>query len=129
MNAGCAHKVDSPLPPQQIQARHAKLAQRTTTRKTTVPLFANLAKLEHQQKTREAQHARQVAPSAPFAWEGKSFHVLLEHTEIKLVKVNANHALLADGIMKVVRPVRRIANLVILEHILRLKVRGPLRIA
>ena len=85
MNADCVHTVDSPLPPQQIQARHANLAQKTTTRKTTAPLFANLAKLEHQQKTREAQHARQVAPLAPFAWEERSFHVLSEHTEIKLV--------------------------------------------
>ena len=107
----------------------ANLVQRTTISKTTVPLFANRAKLEHQQKTREAQHARQVAPSAPFAWEGRSFHVLSEHMEIKLVKVNVNHALPDDGIMKVDLPVRRIAILVISEHILQLKVRGPLRIA
>ena len=99
----------------------ANLARRTTISKMKALLFANLAKLEHQQKTREAQHARQVALSAPFAWEGRFFHVLSEHTEIKLVKVHAKHVQQAEGIMRVALPVCWIANLVVLEHILQSK--------
>ena len=85
-----------------------------------VPFFASLAKPENQQKALEVDPVPQVALLVLFASEGKSFHVLLEHTEIKLVKVNANHALLDDGIMKVDLPVCWSAIRVILEHILQL---------